>query len=374
MMSPENPLGKIAIIGTAGVPANYGGFETLVEYLTLHLGKTLDLSVFCSSKNYECKQDTYNNARLLYIPLNANGIQSILYDIFSILKALRFADTLLILGVSGCIVLPLIRRISNKKIIINIDGLEWKRAKWNRLARWFLKFSEEIAVKYSDKVITDNKVIQDYVTEEYGVESVLIEYGGDHVERLPLSDEIRQTYLLSQDFYAFTVCRVEPENNIHVILDAFSQVSFPLIMVGNFNNSTYGKDLVNKFSKSWNIHLCDPIYDQGKLNQLRGNADVYIHGHSAGGTNPSLVEAMCLGLPVVAFEVGYNRETTENKAIYFSSSDDLVDILENQMGQLGEMGVAMQDIGLSRYSWSKITKKYEDILKSSSLHQTSEEG
>ncbi|WP_136805358.1 DUF1972 domain-containing protein [Desulfosediminicola flagellatus] len=356
---------KIAIIGTVGIPAKYGGFETLTEYLTKHLGSSLDLTVFCSSKSYNEKHHNHNNAKLIYIDFDANGVQSIVYDIVSMFKALRFADTLLILGVSGCIALPVIRCISKKKIVVNIDGLEWKRAKWNRLAKWFLKFSEKLAVQYSDQVIIDNKAIQDYVNQEYGVESTLIEYGGDHVGKLPLGQEMKEAYPLSQQPYAFTVCRIEPENNIHTILEAFSQVSFPLLMVGNFGNSVYGKSLVKKFSGIQNIQLCDPIYDQGKLDQLRGNAALYVHGHSAGGTNPSLVEAMCLGLPIAAFDVGYNRETTVNQAVYFTTPGDLIDIVNNGQEQFDEIRVAMKKIAMSRYSWRKITQQYADILTGS---------
>ena len=133
---------KIAIIGTVGLPSNYGGFETLTEYLTKDLGDRFDITVFCSSTSYKTKLKTHNNAKLKYLPLNANGIQSILYDIISIFYALLFADTLLILGVSGCVVLPLVKLISTKKIIVNIDGIEWRRAKWGRFSKSFLKYSE----------------------------------------------------------------------------------------------------------------------------------------------------------------------------------------------------------------------------------------
>lgn len=355
---------KIAIIGTVGLPAKYGGFETLTEYLTKHLGSALELTVFCSSKSYSEKHQTYNNARLIYVPLDANGVQSIFYDIISMFKALRFADTFLILGVSGCIVLPLIRLISRKKIVVNIDGLEWKRAKWNRQAKWFLKFSEKLAVKFSDEVITDNKAIQDYVTAEYGVESNLIEYGGDHVEKLPLSAAIREAYPLSQTPYAFKVCRIEPENNVHIILEAFSQISFPLILVGNFRNSAYGTDLVERFAEFKNILLCDPIYDQGKLNQLRGNAALYIHGHSAGGTNPSLVEAMFFGLSIIAFDVPYNRETTANQAEYFADSSILKELVHQFIdGTMRINGKQMYKIAQERYRWHQIVRKYEKLLK-----------
>ena len=131
---------KISIIGTVGIPAKYGGFETLTEYLTKNLHKDYDMTVYCSSKSYEEKIDTHNGAKLKYINLNANGVQSIPYDIISIFSSLKFADTLLILGVSGCIILPFIRLFSKKRIIVNIDGLEWKREKWGKGAKWFLKF------------------------------------------------------------------------------------------------------------------------------------------------------------------------------------------------------------------------------------------
>lgn len=360
----QNNKTKIAIIGTVGLPAKYGGFETLTEYLTRHLGSSLDLTVFCSSKSYSEKHHTYNNARLIYVPLDANGVQSIFYDILSMFKALRFADTFLILGVSGCIVLPLIRLIGRKKIVVNIDGSEWKRAKWNRQAKWFLKFSEKLAVKFSDEVITDNKAIQDYVTEEYGVESNLIEYGGDHVEKFPLSAEVREAYPLSQNPYAFKVCRIEPENNVHIILEAFSQISFPLILVGNFRNSAYGSNLVERFAKFKNILLCDPIYDQDKLNQLRGNAALYIHGHSAGGTNPSLVEAMFFGLSIIAFDVPYNRETTVNQAEYFTDSSILKQLVHQFTdGKMRINGNQMYKIAKEKYTWQQIVQKYEKLLK-----------
>lgn len=354
---------RIAIIGVVGIPANYGGFETLIENLTKHLGETFELTVFCSSKSYRTKRHFYNNARLIYIPLKANGIQSILYDILSILIALRFADLFLILGVSGCIALPFVKLFTKIKIVINIDGLEWKRAKWNRFAKWFLKFSERLAVKYSDEVISDNKAIQDYVTREYGVISNLIEYGGDHVEKLPLSDEIKNKYSLSENAYAFMLCRVESERSINIVLDAFSQIDFPLILVGNFDNNEYGKTLIRKYSGSKNIQIYAPVYDKDKLNQLRGNAALYVHAHGSGGTNPSLVEAMFFGIPIVAYDVVFNRQTTDNKALYFANVVQLKEILKHFLeGSIKINEDIMKEIALKRYTWQRILKKYEKIL------------
>ena len=351
---------KIAIIGTVGLPAKYGGFETLTEHLTRQLSADFDITVYCSSAFYNEKLDTHNGAHLKYIRLNANGVQSIVYDIISVFNALCFADTLLILGVSGCTVLPFVRLFSKKKIIVNIDGLEWKRAKWGKAAKWFLKFSEKLAVKYADTIIADNKVIQEYVETTYGKKAALVAYGADHTHKEVLTKELLCTYpFLSKD-YAFKVCRIEPENNVHLILEAFSEYSMlNIVLVGNWDHSVYGKQLKLKFNAFENIYLLDPIYKQGTLNQLRSNCHLYIHGHSAGGTNPSLVEAMYLKLPIIAYDINYNIETTDNKAWYFKSKIDLIQHLKSlNKNEISRMGIEMKNIANKRYTWEKISEKY----------------
>ena len=355
---------KISIIGTVGIPAKYGGFETLTEYLTKNLRDSYELNVFCSSKSYSEKLGSYNGARLEYIKLNANGAQSIPYDIISIVKSLRFADTLLILGVSGCIVLPFVRLFSKKRIVVNIDGLEWKRDKWGKGAKWFLKFSEKIAVKYADVVVSDNKVIQEYVFSEYGVKSELIAYGADHVIKKVLSNKIQKKYPFLSDKYAFKVCRIEPENNVHLILDAFSEYSeLSIVMIGNWKNSEYGKELKEKYNSFKNIFLLDPIYDQNILNQIRSNCFVYMHGHSAGGTNPSLVEAMYLGLPIMAYDVQYNRETTQGKALYFKDKNELIKLLKKvDEEQLQTIAHSMFEVAKNNYIWEKIAEQYSRLF------------
>ena len=355
---------KIAIIGTVGLPVKYGGFETLAEYLTKYLSKEFDLTVYCSAKSYDDKLSTHNGAVLEYINLDANGVLSIPYDILSIVKACRYADTLLILGVSGCIALPLVKLFSAKKLIVHIDGLEWKRQKWNRCAKWFLKYSEKQAVKYADIVITDNQLIQDYVEEEYGESSEVITYGGDHVERVPLSSEIRSKYPCINDKYAFTVCRIEPENNIHLIIEAMTmQDELPLVIIGNWDKSEYGRGLRKEYANKEHIHLLDPIYNQNILDQIRSNCFVYLHGHSAGGTNPSLVEAMYLGLAIFAYDVSYNIETTEHRASYFHSAEDLVKLVNNMSEEtLNDNAKKMYEIATRRYVWKDIAREYAKLF------------
>ena len=355
---------KIAIIGTVGLPSNYGGFETLTEYLTKDLGDRFDITVFCSSTSYKTKLKTHNNAKLIYLPLNANGIQSIMYDIVSIFYALLFADTLLILGVSGCIVLPLVKLISTKKIIVNIDGIEWRRAKWGRFSKSFLKYSEKIAVRFADTIVTDNKVIQQYVKNSYNIESIYIPYGGDHVSKKTITTQVLKQFTFLNTPYAFKVCRIEPENNIHIILEAFANTStINFVIVGNWTNNTYSKNLKLQYAHFKNICMLDPIYNQDILNQIRSNCFLYIHGHSAGGTNPSLVEAMSLGLPICAYDVSYNRETTSNSAIYFKDSIALQSLLQNQdTSVLNTNAKKMLLLASDNFTWRKIATAYENLF------------
>ncbi len=356
---------KIAIIGTQGVPAKYGGFETLVENIIgENASPGISYTVFCSSKDYTDRLDSYKGAILRYVPFHANGAQSTLYDIVSLCKAWRGYDTVVILGVSGCLFLPIFRCLFRRKLVINIDGLEHRREKWGRFAKWFLKTSERMAVRYADVVIADNKGIQDYVRETYHKDSELIAYGGDHVWR-DMSEksqqEILQDYGLRPREYAFTVCRIEPENNCHVTLEAFEAAGKCLIFVGNWNRSDYGRMLKSKYAASEHVRLLDPIYDLDILFALRKNSALYVHGHSAGGTNPSLVEAMHFAVPIVAFDVVYNRETTEGKAFYFSDSKDLVRFLREDVAS--DCGETMREIAERRYSWSIIARQYERLYE-----------
>lgn len=351
---------KIVIIGTVGVPACYGGFESLVENLLDYTPQDVEYTVFCTSKKYETKLESYKGAKLDYLDLDANGMDSIMYDYKSMKMSLD-ADIMLVLGVSGCMFLPFIRRKFKGKIITNIDGLEWKRDKWNPLVKWLLHYSEKQAVKYSDVVIGDNKGITDYVKEAYKKEAVLIAYGGDHATKVT-DDSLYEKYSFMRNPYAVTVCRIEPENNIHKILEAFCKLpENQLVIVGNWKNSEYGVLLKEKYSKYENIHLLNPIYENHEINWIRSNANLYVHGHSAGGTNPSLVEAMNLGLPVFAFDCVYNKATTLDKSLYWKEPEDLVNLIQKESFELGRIGKKMKEIASDEYTWKKIAEEYNKL-------------
>jgi glycosyltransferase involved in cell wall biosynthesis len=358
---------KVAIIGTVGLPANYGGFETLAQQLVKNLSHKYDFTVYCSAKKYtkEQRQKTHFGARLKFLTFNANGVQSIIYDSISILHALFYADVLLVLGVAGAWLLPFIRLFTRKRIIISIDGIEWKRDKWNAAARMYLWWAEKMAVKYSHIDISDNESIQDYTALRYQSLSRVIEYGGDHAQAVEATPEDHEKYWFLRFTYAVKVCRIEPENNVHLILEAFATAgNYPLVVIGNWHNSDYGRSLKKEYHGFENIILLDPVYEQKTLDLLRANASIYVHGHSAGGTNPSLVEAMNLGLPILSYNVSYNRTTTENKAAYFKEPQDIVSFLANiNRENLRKMGETIKEIAVRRYRWELIAMKYDALVE-----------
>lgn len=346
---------SVSIVGIVGLPACYGGFESLVENLTNYSSDNIQYDVFCSSKSYPEKLSHHNGAKLSYVSLNANGVQSIPYDIISLIQCIfKKPDVTLILGVSGCLFLPVYRLFSKSKVVTNIDGLEWKRDKWSKWAKKFLKFSESMAVKYSDVIITDNKAIGDYVDEEYSKENVVIAYGGDHaiIEGADVG--------LEEDYY-LSLCRIEPENNVEMILQAFADSEHKLKFIGNWNSSEFGRVLKSRFSDKPNLDIIDPIYDVNQLFKLRSECKGYVHGHSAGGTNPSLVEAMHFEKPIFAFDCNFNRFSTENKASYFASSKDLNEKLSRITNEdLSAIATNMKQIAEKRYTWQVINRMYED--------------
>lgn len=355
---------RVAVIGIVGVPAKYGGFETFADYLSQLASDRIDLTVYCSTKSYEERSEQYCQAKLKFIPLKATGAQSIPYDIFSVISAWRQSDVLLILGASGAIILPLVRVFTNKKIIFNMAGLEWKRSKWNAFASWFLKFSEKIAVKYSHETVVDNQGLQEYIMSEYGVQSNVIAYGGDQVSKLSMTEILLDQYPFLRNPYYCAVARIQPDNNIDMILEAFTYLhDKSLIFVGNWDFSDYGRALKHKYNNFDNIYLLDPIYDLQILDQIRTNCVAYIHGHSSGGTNPSLVEAMHLELPIFAFDVNFNRYTTQDKSFYFADSQELISqIKEIDETTKKESAIQMKQIAEKIYTWRHIIEQYEKLF------------
>jgi glycosyltransferase involved in cell wall biosynthesis len=262
--------------------------------------------------------------------------------------------------------IPLVRAVAPRaRIVTNIDGLEWKRRKWGYLARAFLRLSERAAVRFSNAVIADNRGIADYIQETYGSVACRIPYGGDACPRSTLDGvaECRGLRFAAGSYYV-AVCRIEPENSVAELLDAFAtNQSVNIVVVGNWSVSRYSRKLGARHSGRPNIDLLDPVYDRHLLDEIRGGAKAYVHGHTAGGTNPSLVEAMSLGLAVLAYDVNYNRFTTNNQAAYWTTPSELADLVSSLSdSDLARNASAMLEYARQHYTWAKVSSAYFDVI------------
>lgn len=360
-MKKMGKIKRVAVIGSQGVPPVYGGFETLVDNIvSFRDPQHVEYTVFCSKPDMKTELSEYKGARLKYINIHAHGIMSIPYDVLSMIKAIRGYDSILILGVSGCVFLPLLRILTRSKIIVNIDGLEHLREKWKPSAKKFLKLSLDMCIRWAHEVVSDNKGIYDYVRDNYNREAKLIAYGGDHALRnvSPQRQKaILEFYGLTTGEYDLSICRIEPENNCHLTLEAYAGTSHRIAIIGNWNHSDYSRNLYNRYKNHPQIKILNQIYDLDILYALRKNSRFYVHGHRAGGTNPSLVEAMFFERPILAFDVVYNRETTQGLANYFTDADSLRQLIDCD----NLTGSATTETARREYIWQKIASQYEEL-------------
>ena len=226
------------------------------------------------------------------------------------------------MGVRGCVFLPIIKLFTNKDIIVNTDGIEYKREKWGFLASNFLKISEMFAVKYATRLVADNKGIDNYIQRKYNRKvNAIIAYGG--IAFIPEKPIHLKRYNFPDKSYDLAIARIVPENNIETILKAYNKTDNTLVFIGNWDSSDYSIQLKNKNWNS-NIHIMDADYDDNRITSLRNSCRYYIHGHSAGGTNPSLVEALSIGCNILCYDVNFNRYVLEHNAKYWSTESELL--------------------------------------------------
>jgi len=354
---------KLAIVGIEGLPNKYGGFETLASYLVKYLSSEWDITVYCSSVDLLTRDTTYEGAILKYLPLSSHGWQGVFYDIQSLRDALANNEVVLFLGFGAGIYFPFISKKDQAKIVLNFGGLDWQRSKWNFLTRKLIQFFEALMVKNVNWVIADNKKIATYIESVYQIKSIEIGYGGDQVVKIQASEEWRIEYPFLKQHYACAVCRIQPDNNIELILNAFSNIDYPLVMIGNWSSSPFGQKCKEKYSTFTNLYLLDAIFDAGKLNMIRSNCSIYVHGHSAGGTNPSLIEAMHLGLNIFAYQSGYNEITTHHLANYFKTGEELTELVRNFREQdFQERRNKMQSYAKQHYTWSNVAASYKELF------------
>ncbi len=356
---------RLAIVGTNGIPARYGGFETLAENLVRGLAGRWDITVYCSGVPPEQRKDEYLGARLLHVPLRANGWQSLPYDLLTTWHAMMTADVLLMLGPGVGFALPA-NVLARRGLVVNHGGLdEWTREKFPWFQRQVLFWSSRFASRWSTTNIADNTLLRDSLMRNFGADAEVVRYGGDHVQpQSGRQPDLDAKYAFVGKPYHLAVARAQPDNNIHLLIEAYERMpERQLVVVSNWNVSAYGRALFEERSALPNVRLLPAIYDPRELDYLRANAAVYVHTHSRCGTAPSLVEAMYLGLPTVCFDVATNRETTQGQALYFDSADTLIAVLgKTDVGALAALGQRMGDIARAEYRWQTIWDRYDAIL------------
>ncbi len=360
---------RIAILGTRGVPATYGGFETAVE----EIGKRLvtrgyEVTVYC--RNPGQTQTQYLGMILVNLPaIKHRFTETLSHTTLSTAHAIMkdHPDVVLMLNAGNA---PLLAPLKLAKIpaAIHLDGLESKREKWRGAGAKYYRWAEDASVKHGQEVIADAQAIADHVKARYGRDCTVISYGAPVIH--PNSDRLVE-FNLAKGQYHLVVARFEPENHVLDVVHAYkaSNETRPLVVVGSAPYSQWYVDAVHgAAAKDPRIHFTGGIYDQELLDQLYGNAVTYIHGHSVGGTNPSLLRAMGASAAVVAYEVEFNREVTADQAFFWTDAEELTahfnkihtGALDEELQQLREKS---QNRIQERYQWDQVTDQYEALIK-----------
>lgn len=358
---------KIAILGARGIPGNYGGFETFAEELALRLVKRgYEVTVFC-----EPTQDMpamYKGVKLRYaMSPNLGPLKTIIYDVVSLIKARKDYDIVYMLGY-GASFSCFIPRLYGNEVWINMDGIEWKRSKWNKVAQlWFIAM-ERIAMSTASKIVADAQSILTHLEGRYKnlPDSSVIAYGAPALSDEP-NEKLLAEWNLQKEKYFIVVGRLEPENHILEIVEGFkkSKTKMRLVVLGNHQvENSYVRKLLSV--KDDRIDLIGTVFDSEKLEALRYFSIAYFHGHSVGGTNPSLLEALGCRNAVIAHDNVFNREVARDAAIYFENNEDIPDLIqeiESNAERRAMMGVRGLNIISSFYTWDIIVDKYVALLE-----------
>ncbi len=324
-MSPTS----IAFIGTVGVPNVYGGFEAFLEAsVPMLVAHGHHVTVTCDASRYSDHTQDWHSATRVFIGVGANGAASVLHDVLAFFKVFTNHRNIVVLGVSAGFFFPFFRllcSLAGKTLIVNVDGVEWRRTKFGIAKRAYLRLADTLAQLSAHSVIVDNEGLKSYLTTSGRRKAVYIPYSGDHVIRLPQEEMSVESGLL-------TICRIEPENNCDLLLAAFRDLGKgQYIFVGNWSASAYGRNLRAAFEDTPGLTLKDPIYDPYQLALLRESCAGYVHGHSVGGTNPSLVEMLFYDAPIAAFDCAFNRNTASSDADYFETKVELIALMDRYL-------------------------------------------
>lgn len=380
---------NIFIIGSNGIPANYGGFETFVENLTAKkISNNIKYHVACLAKNNE--EFEYNNARCFNVNVpNIGPAKAIYYDLVALRRAIKYIKknkikntTIYLLGSTIGAFVGLYKNKIKKlgaKLYVNPDGCEWKRDKWNYFVKKYLKYSEKIMVKHADLVICDSINIEKYIKEQYkkyNPNTTFIAYGSDidNKEEQENEEKLNNWYKekqVTKNEYYLIVGRFVPENNYETMIKEFmkSATKKDLVIITNVEKNKFYEELKQKtnFDKDKRIKFVGTVYDTELLKQIRKNAYGYLHGHEVGGTNPSLLEALATTNLNLLLGVSFNKEVASNSAIYWNKEENnlsnLINTAENLKNEeIEQYGEKAKERIKEEYSWQKIIKNYEQIF------------
>lgn len=368
---------KIAFISTRGIPNNYGGFEQFAEYISVGLAKRGHEVVVYSPHFHPYKEDNYKGVRIkhIYSPelWIGSSVGSFFYDFASLRDALKKEKFDIIYEAGYTSIVPAYIWFNVKKIkypifTTNMDGLEYKRTKFNKWVQKFVFWEERMTVKHSHYLIADNMGIKDYYKEKYGKESKFLAYGADiHND---YDSALLKEWNLTPNEYYLLVARLEPENNIVMAIEGYlaskENGRHPLIIVGK-TNTPHGKELVAKYGNEKNVKFVGGIYDFKKLNSVRYFSYAYFHGHSVGGTNPSLLEAMASNCFILAHNNIFNKAVLKKNAHYYSSADEIalmlndIDVIANK-DKANFIAGNLEEIK-NEYSWEKLVDEHEKYFE-----------
>lgn len=373
---------RIAIIGSRGVPARYGGFETFAQGLSTRLVKEdHEVIVSCEYQNPENRPEEFQGVKLNYFPLKPpqnyllRKFYENLSDIYFLFQLSRQSDLIYFLGieVGMFLFLPLLLN-RNLTLLVNIDGVMWERDKFNWLEKKLLKINHDLATVFAHGLVADSREMINYIHPRYQDKAVYISYGVDLPEKVPWSEKSLDKLKYPGDLslkkgeYFLIVARLEPENNIHTMIDAYLQaeVDEPLVVVGDFTSEEYKEELQDLIGPDdSSLIFLGSVYDQELLNMLRQNCKAYVHGHSVGGTNPSLLEAAASENIILAHDNPFNKEVCQKFALYFQDSLQLKGHLE----KISQKEESFMDLSQgvcasmeSNYSWDKIALDYDNLF------------
>lgn len=385
MMSKEK---NIFIIGSKGIPAKYGGFETFVENLTLKkVDENIKYHVACMGN--ENKEFEYNNARCFAVNVpNIGPAKAVYYDIVALKETIKYIKQNniknAIIYILACRIGPFIGHYKKqlKKLgillYVNPDGHEWKRAKWNKFIKKYWKLSERLMVKYADLLICDSLNIEKYIKEDYkkyNPKTTFIAYGSDTRKSiLEDNDEKLLNWYkeknIEENEYYLIVGRFVPENNYETMIREFmkSNTRKSLVIITNVEKNKFYNELQEKlhFENDKRIKFVGTVYDSELLKKIREKAYGYLHGHEVGGTNPSLLEALSSTKLNLLLNVGFNKEVGEEGTLYWNKENGNLTFLINQCEKLGKEEIeklsfkAKERIN-KKYSWEKIIEEYDKI-------------